>query len=188
MSDKTSKKLSYVFSGSGSGRPYCHENVAHCRTKDNVCVVMDGCEVVYASETERVTKIKHDFALPLENFRRFKEFSPLADGAEFERINIDDAPTNHHECHIYEAFYMSGFKDAAVLVVDGYGNLEDCITLAYMQEGEEPIILKKFSRHDSACHVYGHTSRCIFKHEMTQGKLSQLLKALQMVVFKQAVL
>ena len=167
-------KLSYVFSGSGSGRPYCRENVAHCRTKDNVCVVMDGCEVVYASETERVTKIKHDFALPLENFRRFKANSPFAEGAEFEQINIDDAPTNHHECHIYEAFYMSGFKDAAVLVVDGYGNLEDCITLAYMQEGEEPIILKKFSRHDSACHVYGHTSRCVFKHEMTQGKLMGL--------------
>ena len=167
-------ELRYVFAGSGSGRPYCREKVAQCRSKDNVCVVMDGCEIVFASETERLTKKKHDFAIPLDNLRIFKAFSPLAQDAELSQINIDDAPNNHHENHIYEVFYQSGFKESAVLVIDGEGNLDDCITLAYMKEGEEPLILKKFSKKDSACHVYGHTSRCVFKRDMTQGKLMGL--------------
>ena len=169
----TMTSLRYVYSSSASGRPYCRRRIFDMRTKDNACVVLDGTRVVYASEAERITKVKHDFNLPIENLRMFMTYSPLAKENELEDFNTE-AHENHHESHIYEAFYQSGFKDAAVLVVDGFGNLNDCVTLAHMKEGEEPLILKKFSSDDSPCRVYEKASRSIFKAHNTQGKLMGL--------------
>ena len=81
---------------------------------------------------------------------------------------------NHHFNHIYEVFYQSGFQDSAIIVNDGMGNLDDCITLAYMKEGSEPLILKKFSNKDSLCNLYARCSGEIFDRENCEGKLMGL--------------
>lgn len=33
---------------------------------------------------------------------------------------------NHHDCHAASAFYVSGYKDSAVMVIDGIGEFESC--------------------------------------------------------------
>ena len=164
-------KLRYTFSCSGSGRPYCREGSTKFRTKDNACVVLCGSRVIYANEEERHSKRKHDFATPVHALCAYNLHNT---NQEAQMFNSDIAPANHHENHIYEAFYQSGFTEAAVMANDGRGNLDDCITLAYMKEGQPPVILKKFPRFNSPCNLYGITARHIFKHPFSKGKLMGL--------------
>ena len=165
--------LGYCFSTTGSGRPYAR-NARYYGVSDNACVVLDGTRVVYAGETERFTKVKHDPLKYPEILRLFKTISNLAKNAEFTYINGDDAPNNHHENHMYEVFYQSGFSESAVLVNDGNGNFGECITLAYIQEGNNPVILKKFDMPASPASIYGLFADKIFKEPFAEGKLMGL--------------
>ena len=177
MSDLTSKNLRYTFSNRGSGRPYsrgCSTDMLGFRTADNTCAIMDGTRVVFASEAERFTKVKHDFRSPILNLEAFK-LHPTVKGFEtLEEIEQHNADFNHHENHIYECFYQSGFKDAAVIVIDGMGNLDDCVTLAHVKEGERPSIFKKFKEATSPCCAYGSAAFWIFGQEHAEGKLMGL--------------
>ena len=168
------KKFRYTFSSEGSGRPYARDWEANgYRTKDNACVVLDGTKVVFAGETERFSKKKHDFAFPKEVLRALVS-SPAFQDVELEDFNSHATVHNHHENHIYEVFYQSGFHDAAVLVNDGNGSLKDCVTLAYMCEGEKPLILKKLPSNNSPCNLYGYASKLLFGSDYAQGKLMGL--------------
>ena len=168
------EKFQYTFSCESSGRPYARASEAiGCRTKDNACVVLDGTRVVFASESERFTKKKHDFATPKAVFNALVS-NPRFQNVQLEDFNVHVAVHNHHENHIYETFYQSGFHDAAVLVNDGKGSLEDCLTLAYMREGEKPVIFKKFSSNNSPCNLYGFVSHFLFNSRHAQGKLMGL--------------
>ena len=168
------KKLGYCFSGTGSGRPYCRDERIRLGVKDNTCVVLDGTQVVFAAEAERFTKKKHDHQKCSEILRVLRSESDIVKNAELSLIRGDDAPNNHHENHIYEVFYQSGFHDAAVLVNDGKGNLEDCCTLAYVEEGKKPVVLKKFDEDSSPSIVYGCFADEIFQVEFAEGKLMGL--------------
>ena len=177
------KKFQYVFSCNASGRPYARasesieqrtENVAaEWRTTDNACVVLDETQVLFASETERFSKKKHDFAKPKEPFKAFASRFCF-DNAQLEDFNVFAAPKNHHENHIYEVFYQSGFSEAAVLVNDGEGSHEDCVTFSYMREREKPFILKKFSSENSPCNLYGLASARLFMRSFAHGKFMGL--------------
>ena len=167
--------LRYVFSNNGSGRPYYRGELVNYRTKDNACAVLDGTQVVFASETERFTKVKHDFRKPVWPFEAFTEYARDNDFLDqLEHVSKDLILSNHHENHIYEAFYQSGFKDAAVIVNDGMGNLLDSVTLAYMREGNVPVILRKFSSRTSLCNIYAIASSYIFQNDNCEGKLMGL--------------
>ena len=193
-------KLTYTFSSQSSGRPYRRPNIVDwlCPA-DNTCAVLDGTRVVFASEAERFSHVKHDRNCPcfaLEALKAHFPFDEFADeddaGGELplrafaaqtqggKRVVVEDANMatikhDHHENHIYEAFYQSGFKEAAVLVNDRYAEDSDvCITLAHMVEGEEPKILKQFSKDVSPCHVFYEAAIQIFGREFSEGKLMGL--------------
>lgn len=171
------KKLRYTFSNRGTGRPYSradYEELLKFRTKDNACVVFDGCHVIFASESERFTGIRHDHTSPFFNLEAFKAHSGMCGIENLQEIEESNISPNHHENHIYECFYQSGFKDAAIIVNDGMGNLDDCVTLAYVREGEKPIVFKKYAKDNSPCRVYGRASKEIFGNEFSEGKLMGL--------------
>ncbi len=167
-------KLRYIFSNEGFTRPYCLAPFDICHTKDNACVVCDGTRLIYAGEAERFSKIKHDYNAPIWALDTFcthlKEYSE----GELENYELDRIPRSHHENHIFEVFYQSGFKESAVMVNDGLGTLDECITLAYMQEGKEPQILKRFNRNQTASGFYGNVAEKIFGEFYAEGKLMGL--------------
>ena len=166
--------LRYFFSGGGSSRQYARNYEEEHGTKDNACVVFDGTEVIFASEAERLSRIKHDWTTAFLNLLLFKLRGDF--DHEQEVIEVKDAllSGNHHESHIYEVFYQSGFKESAVLVNDGYGNFDDCLTLTYMKEGEAPLIFEKHYLPHSPAVTYGAFAREIFKQEFAEGKLMGL--------------
>jgi carbamoyltransferase len=167
--------LRYIFSSGASGRPYCRdENEGfRFRTKDNTCAVFEDSKLIYASESERFTKIKHDYSLPYQNLETFERYYLNSSNKKIETVQFDW--TSHHDCHIFECFYQSGFNEAAVLVNDGCGNLDESITLAYMKQGETPVILKKFERENSLCGLYRFASDAVFNQKSNcEGKFMGL--------------
>ena len=166
-----SERLRYIFSNATSGRPFCRRNIPEWRTKDNTCAVFSGTQVVFASETERFSGIKHDFRLPLQPLDAFCKHNA---GVALEDFNSVRVELNHHLNHVYEAFCQSGFDDAAVIVNDGRGTQEDCVTIAYMKKGEAPRVFKKFSMKHSPCNVYNVAANRTFAVDNTEGKLMGL--------------
>ena len=168
--------LKYLFAcgGGRSIRQYCRNYENSFATKDNACVVFNGTEVIFASEAERLSKKKHDGGPAFLNFLLFKLRGRLDNDHELIQLRDQGLPLNHHKNHIYEVFYQSGFKEAAVLVNDGCGNLDDCLTLAYIKEGEGPVIFEKHYLPHTPAGTYGSFAKCIFKQENAEGKLMGL--------------
>ena len=162
--------LRYVFSNNSSGRPYCRKKLGpEVRPHDSTLAVLDGTSVVFASEAERFTKVKHDYHSPIWNLEILKSHSNMV-AEHYVRNSSDD----HHLHHIYEAFYQSGFKEAAVMVNDGMGTSNDCLTLAYVRENEEPEILAKLPDCDSPCLLYAKASSYVFHQANSEGKFMGL--------------
>lgn len=167
-------RLRYSFSSPSFGRPYAFNPPEESSTDDNSCVVFDGSNLIFASEGERSSKIKHDSARPDVALRNFKDFSTVPGAKDVEGVFLHEKLTDHHLNHIFETFYQSGFNDAAVIVNDGHGNLDDCITFAYVRENEDPIVLKKFEACNSPCGIYSSASEMIFGRKHCEGKLMGL--------------
>lgn len=127
--------------------------------KDYATIVTLGNKVIYALAEERLSGVKHDGMckyLGLDNFRKYYK-DLISDLGEPTCLPPKEG-NEHHIDHIYDVFYNSGFKESAVLVVDGCGTENDSITLAYMVENEKPVILKKFSKDESIGILYGRTA------------------------------
>ena len=172
------KNLRYIFSSPGLHRAYCSDyyDMIGYRTKDNACIVFDGHEIILASEAERFTKIKHDFGLPVQPLLLAFASSPnmsLADITEI-RDGLLKQEHDHHECHMYEVFYQSGFEESAILVNDGCGDRDDSITLGYMRANKDPLILKKFPKCNSLCTLYAIAAYSTFSAEFSEGKFMGL--------------
>lgn len=163
--------LKFTFSNWGSGRPYAI-NKPHGGTKDNACVVFDGQDVIFASEAERWSHHRHDREKPRIALEKFKQKAKISDD-DLEKIVVDATEHIHHENHIYECFYQSGFKNSAVFINDGRGETE-CVTLAYIEEGKKPITFKKFPYEQSICGLYHKASRIIHKTPFGEGKMMGL--------------
>ena len=142
----------------------------------SICIIKEG-KPIYANAEERFTMKKHEGS-SIKN-----TLLDVRNNLDEDLINTleewqESGPRNgidHHLSHIYEVFYNSGFDDAAIFVNDGCGTANDCMTLAYMKRGEEPLILKKFSDKNSLGNLYSIVSHCIFnKQEFTEGKLMGL--------------
>lgn len=172
--DVLGRELKVVLGGGNSGRPYHRGKLRGTRSKDATCVVLDGTEILFASEAERFSKIKHDYARPYAAYEAYLLNTSSTDEPQRYPDGKQLAPLNHHLNHVYECFYLSGFSEAAVLVNDGKGNLNDCLTCAYMKEGEEPLVLKKFDKLNSPCALYHHASAEIFHNSHAEGKMMGL--------------
>ena len=136
------EKLKYIFSCSSSGRPYCRQEVSNFRVYDNACVVFEGQKVVYAGEAERFTKLRHDFKIPIWGLKSFLREIGLSSQSDIEMLPFDCVSVDHTMNHVYASFYLSGFRDALVLVNDQHGT--DCrnVALAFVSEGSAPRLLE----------------------------------------------
>lgn len=70
-----------------------------------------------------------------------------------DRTNTPILHVKHHVAHLAAAYYTSGFRDAACLIIDGQGE-EESITLAEMK-GHELRILRTYPISLSLGHFYG---------------------------------
>ncbi len=70
----------------------------------------------------------------------------------FQEINPKIVFVNHHLSHASSAYRCSGFKDAAILVVDGQG--EDVSTTLWKAKDGKISLLKKFPVKDSIGYFY----------------------------------
>lgn len=139
---------------------YKHEVENH---DTSVCIIKEG-KIVYANAEERFSLVKHDGSSPRNTLIDIKKNFDKDFISELNSWQKKDTEykVDHHLTHIYEVFYNSGFDEAAIFVNDGCGTDNDCVTLAYMKRGEEPIILKKFKDDYSLGLLYAALSACIF--------------------------
>jgi carbamoyltransferase len=147
--------------------------------------VFDNNQIVFASESERFSKIKNDphlnadllkYALQFDEPKKvywyerplLKTLRQIYAGQGFEdnnvkkylkkyNIDVDFKTTSHHRSHAAAGYYTSNFKDACVLVIDAIGEFE-CFTQWRAQNGD----LLKYSSLD-----YPH-SLGLFYSAMTQ--------------------
>ncbi|WP_245850845.1 carbamoyltransferase N-terminal domain-containing protein [Paenibacillus herberti] len=103
------------------------------------CLVIDG-QVEAAIEEERITRIKHSLGLGLKAVRcRSAEYvlkahsltiddidyivgNDILDPKFYEKYKDQIHLMNHHLAHACSSYYVSGFKESAILVIDGYGS------------------------------------------------------------------
>lgn len=81
--------------------------------------------------------------------------------------------TKHHHAHIYDSFFTSGFESAACLIVDGYGDQTDAITLAQMKDNELKII-KVYPIQSSIGMLYNAVSQLFGFGSFGDGKVMGL--------------
>ena len=138
--------------------------------------IKDG-KLVDIIEEERLTRIKHDPShFPRKGFKQLlkdhslkysdidyydvHEASVLNDLRALSGKDIRECytkPPRHHIIHAYESFYTSGFNEAAVLIIDGYGTDEEAISLIHATH-DSIEILKQFNIKRSLGKLY---SSCI---------------------------
>lgn len=103
------------------------------------CLVIDG-QVKAAIEEERITRIKHSLGLGLKAVRcRSADYvleahgltiddvdcivgNDILDPKFYEKYKDKIHLMNHHLAHACSSYYVSGFNNSAVLVIDGYGS------------------------------------------------------------------
>jgi carbamoyltransferase len=77
---------------------------------------------------------------------------------------VVDLATSHHKLHAAIAFYRSGFKDAAAVVVDGAGA---CMTAQFQNQ---PVMLWETETIFDCS--YPNTFKTLFKHQGTRGPVT----------------
>jgi len=79
----------------------------------------------------------------------------------------------HHLAHACNAFFLSPFESAAVLIMDGYG--DDCSTSWHRAEGSEIRILEKNHPFDSLGILYALVTRHLgYRTVLDEGKVMAL--------------
>lgn len=81
---------------------------------------------------------------------------------------------NHHEQHCAASFYASGFESALGLVIDGFGDLNDSITLFKCSRREGIVELKKYARKYSLGDFYNQAATLCGLGNNSEGKLMGL--------------
>ena len=137
------------------GRTLSHDNSA--------CIIRNG-EIVCAIATERLSRIKHDYAnndlaiqycldatgIELDDVDVIVQNTPkhyFRAGSESDLIRDDDHrlwTISHHLAHAWGAFATSPFESAVVVVIDGRGN--------FVPPGRD-VVLPPGSERDVAFHV-----------------------------------
>jgi carbamoyltransferase len=75
----------------------------------------------------------------------------------FKKVNPELIFIEHHLAHASSAYRCSGFKDSAILVVDGAG--EDTSTSIWIGKGNKISLLMKFKLNDSIGYFYEAASK-----------------------------
>jgi carbamoyltransferase len=127
----------------------------------SACLLKDG-QISVAIEKERLTRIKHDgkndtavirYCLEAEGIRSkdlclivqntwqgmFKAGNQWFYGPRILDEAVPVVTVSHHLAHAYGAYGMSGFREAATLVIDNGGNsVDECVDLAGAHLSNQP--------------------------------------------------
>ena len=140
---------------------------------DSAIALISNGKLVDVIEEERLSRIKHDGShFPKRSFKQIMHDHHLEYGdvdyfdvhddhllqhfsmlAKKPLLDVLGEPPRHHLLHAYETFYTSGFKDAAILVIDGYGTEGESISLLYANLTNIEY-LKSFDRKYSLGRLY----------------------------------
>ncbi|WP_026011075.1 carbamoyltransferase family protein [Paenibacillus sp. OSY-SE] len=129
-------------------------------------IAIDG-DILCAIEEERITRVKHSINLGLRSFRcRAGDYCMEAAGVSIKDLDLiigndildpnyyykyknNIMLINHHLSHAASSYYLSGFDEAACLVVDGYGSqvseMDHETTTMYHIKGKDFTPIKKSS-------------------------------------------
>ena len=163
------------------------------------CLVKDGKLIAYAEE-ERFTRVKHAIgqapvysilfclkkvSLKLsdidcvalswiqEKIPRSKILERLKRSLYFEKEVFPNIyEVDHHLAHAAAAYYLSGFKEASILTVDGQG--EEVATTVYYAKGKEMKVIKQYPVCQSIGFFYSSVSDFLKLGKYGEGKLMGL--------------
>lgn len=99
--------------------------------------------------------------------RNVREVFAALDRLGIDRHRVKFFPVEHHLAHASSAYHLSGYRDAAILSVDGVG--EYCTTWFGCGEGGEIRCLKQFYAPDSLGGFYGSVTEYL-GFEMLDGE------------------
>jgi carbamoyltransferase len=122
------------------------EAIAYCLREARVSISdVDLIAINQDSSANAAAKIRYGLgrvlhpALLLERLRVRKKRDSIADyfarhfaGAD---VTAKVTPIEHHEAHLYSAYFVSPFPDAAALSVDGFGDF--CSTVTAVGQGDD---------------------------------------------------
>lgn len=143
---------------------------------DGDVLLLDDKQILCVLENERVTKHKHAMYECCDNdvIHYIKDSYGIKD-EDLEVVRgISNIPyLTHHELHAAATYFSSGFDKASILVIDGYGDLDDSVTL-FASRGKEIYQLKKYGRNYSLGILYSIASNLIYGSSNGEGKLMGL--------------
>ena len=142
---------------------------------DGCVALLDNEKIICILENERVTKHKHalcekcdaiiDYILNCYNIKK-------------EEVNIvhglNTKYKNHHELHALATYLSSGYNKANILVIDGYGDQNDSVTL-FVGRNHDIYELKKYDIQYSLGLMYDCASRLLYDNvPHSEGKMMGL--------------
>lgn len=142
---------------------------------DGDIVLLDNQKIMCILENERVTKHKHAV---YEKCDAIIDYVANCYGIDKNDINImhgiNTTYKNHHELHAVASYYSSGYDRASILVIDGYGDQNDCITL-FSARGDKIYELKKYDVKNSLGFLYDCAARLLYDDTAhSEGKMMGL--------------
>ena len=103
---------------------------------DAALSVIDDTEIIYASHSERYSRVKNDKWVHKSQWKLTKDADTVAyyekpfwkntrrlySGRSWKKTNTEyDISFRHHESHAAAGYYTSPYQEAAILVIDGIG-------------------------------------------------------------------
>lgn len=142
---------------------------------DGTVALLDDEKILCILENERVTKHKHatyekcdeiiDYVLNSYNLK--KEDVNIVHG-------INTRYNSHHELHALATYLSSGFDKASILIIDGFGDQNDSVTL-FAGRGNNIYELKKYGIKYSLGLLYDCASRILYNRAPhSEGKMMGL--------------
>ncbi len=160
----------------------------------SAALLIDG-ELKGVYEEERLDRQKHSTNFPLLSIHQLLNENGLTlddidaigvsigDNAEYlEAVKLIDPKCNkipkrvflgHHHGHICDVFFQSGFESSAVVIVDGFGDNKEAITIAHVKDNEIKI-LEQYDYRKSLGIMYSSASGYCGLGDFGEGKLMGL--------------
>lgn len=142
---------------------------------DSDVVLLDDKKILCILENERVTKHKHAVYEKCDTIIDYvlKRYNIGKDEVNIVK-GINTQHNSHHELHALATYLSSGYDKASILVIDGYGDQDDSVTL-FAGRGQNIYELKKYHVMYSLGNLYNCASRLLYDNAgYSEGKMMGL--------------
>lgn len=142
---------------------------------DGCVALLDDEKILCVLENERVTKHKH------ANYERCDSIIDYVTGCygiKKEDLTvlhgINSVYKSHHELHALATYLSSGYDKASILIIDGYGDQDDSVTL-FAGRNKNIYELKKYDTKVSLGLLYDCAARFLYDNTPhSEGKMMGL--------------